>query len=296
MDNLKKFNYLPYFFISPALLHFVIFWIFPIAFTFILSFMDWSPLNPLSNMSYIGLKNYEAIFNSEEFWISIKNSFYFAIVSQPITMAIGLTLALLLKDRKGGSVFRTIIFLPVITSSVAVSAIWAWMYNPTYGIINDVFSKIGLPKRNWLGDPITALPSIMIVDIWMWAGYHMVLFLAGLQSIPPDLYDAAKVDGAGKLSMLFKITIPLLKPIILFITVMATIGALQIFDLVYVLSGMEYAGGPGMSTLVMILEIYKVCFRKLWFGQAAAMAVIFFFIILIISLIEIKLLRGGMYA
>jgi ABC-type sugar transport system permease subunit len=247
-------------------------------------------------MTFAGLKNYEAIFNSEEFWISVKNTFYFAIVSQPITMIIGLSLALLLKDIKGGSIFRTVIFLPVITSSVGISMIWSWMYNPTYGIINNVFSKIGLPKVNWLGEPATALPSIMVVDIWMWAGYHMVLFLAGLQSIPPDLYDAAKVDGATGISITRHITLPLLKPIALFVIVMSTIGALQIFDLVWVLSGMEYAGGPAMSTLVMVLEMYKVCFRRLLFTEASAMAVVFFLIVLILCIIEFKLMKGGEYA
>lgn len=290
---MRKQSLIPLIFLLPTILHFMVFWAFPLILSFYFSFHKWSPLQPIGGGEFVGIQNYVSALQDDVFQISLKNTFIFAAGTQPVTMMIGLSLALLLKNAKGGSIARTLLFLPVITAPVAMGIVWSYLYNPTYGLFNDILKSLNLPPQGWLRRADTALFSVMVVNVWKFAGYHLILFLAGLQSIPEVLYDAAKIDGANTWSRFRNVTLPMLKPTLLFVVVMATIGALQVFDLVFVMTGVEIAGGPAYSTMVTVLYLYQKAFKYLSMGYASAVAIIFFIVILALSYIEMKFFRRG---
>jgi ABC-type sugar transport system permease subunit len=204
-------------------------------------------------------------------------------------MAIGLGLALLLNQKlRGLGLYRTIYYVPVVTSMVAVAMIWLQLFDPLYGVVSNAVEVIGLKGIDWLGDPRLAMPSIIAVSVWKVIGWNMLIYLAGLQGIPDYLREAAAIDGAGRWQAFCRITLPLLQPTTFFIFVTSVIGAFQVFDVVYVMTG----GGPANATTTLVHQIYNAAFKALDMGYAAAMSFVLFAIILVISLFSFKAVRG----
>ncbi|HEW91467.1 MAG TPA: sugar ABC transporter permease [Thermotogaceae bacterium] len=271
-------------FLLPSFIHLMIFGLAPIGFALYLSFHQWNIVIP--EKPFVGFDNYVKLFGDKFFWNAMKNTAIYTL-HVPIGMAFSLFVAVLLNQRiKGISLFRTILFLPSVSSFVAVAMIWQFMYNPEFGLLNVILSKLGLPQLNWLGDPKIALISVMIVSIWSQIGYQMVIFLAGLQGIPAYLYEAAKIDGSNKWQMFWKITLPLLRPTTLFVLITSVIGSFQVFTSIYIMT----QGGPLRSTDVVVYHIYKNAWEYMKMGYASAMAWILTIIIFIATLLQIKFL------
>jgi len=204
-----------------------------------------------------------------------------------VTMAAALGLALLLNRRRGGErVLRTVVFLPFVTSAVAIAIVWQWMFNPDFGLVNYALRLLHLPAFDWLGSPHTALLAIILVTVWTQVGYQMVVFLAGLQGIPQSYYDAALVDGATPWKRFRHVTLPLLRPVVLFVLVTGIISGFQVFTLVYMMT----EGGPLHSTDVIVYRIYQTAWEFLRFGSASAMALVLFGILLAVTAVQFKLL------
>jgi multiple sugar transport system permease protein len=272
-------------FLSPTLILFGTFILFPLLFSFYLSFHQWNMFSP--DKTYIGLENYATLFQSPDFWLVFKNTLVYTIGTVPINMVIALWIAYILNKKIAGKKFlRTAFFTPVIISWIAAAVIWRWLFEPNYGLVNHVLGWFGIQNVNWLNDPSMAMIAIIIVGVWKTVGFNMILFSAGLQSIPDHYYEAASIDGANKWSQFWNITIPLLSPTTFFIMIMSVIGSFQVFDAVYVLT----SGGPLGATKVMIFYIYEHAFKFFNMGYASAIAYVLFAVIFILTMIQIKFL------
>lgn len=278
-----------YLFLTPALLAIFIFFLIPVAAALLMSFTDFD-IYSLGNFSYarfVGLQNYIEIFKDPLFWQSLKNTFYFVIAGGPLSIAVSLAAALLLSSKlvKFKGIFRLVYFMPVVTTLVAVSILWRFIYHPRFGILNYLLGFIGVHPIDWLGNPHWAMPAIILMAVWKNFGYNMIIFIAGLQNIPEDLYEAANIEGASGWNKFKNITLPMLAPTTLFVSIITMIGYFQLFAEPYVMT----QGGPLNSTLSIVLYMYQEGFRWWNMGYSAALAFILFFIILIISLIQLKL-------
>jgi multiple sugar transport system permease protein len=274
--------------IGIMLLSYFIFLIFPIGYAIVGSLYDWNPLKNLFN--FIGIGNYIEALTYKLTWTSLFNSMFFTIFVVLVRTIIGLVFAVLINNvLHFRSFFRTVYFLPVVTSMVAVSLVWAkLLYNPAFGIINQMLQIVGIPGLMWLRSSATALMSIMIMTIWKDAGYAVVLYLAGLQTIPAQLLEAATIDGAGRFKSFWHVTLPLLNGTTLLVLITSTISYLQAFTQIFMMTG---DGGPGTSTHTMVFYLYREAFVKYRFGYASALSVILFVIILVLSLAQLKLTR-----
>ncbi|MDQ1301693.1 MAG: Sugar transporter permease [Chloroflexota bacterium] len=279
-----------YAFLGPAFFFLIVLILFPIVFAFWISLHDWS-LIP-REFPLIGLKNYVEAFADSLTLKSLKNTVVYTVGAVPVSMALSLILALIMNQDKlpFRTGFRTAYFIPVITSWVAVSFIWVWMFEPRYGLVNSFLALFGVTGIKWLASPIWALPAIMIVAVWKGLGYNMVIFLAGLQGVPRELHEAAKIDGANRWQSFWHITFPLLNPTIVFITVTAVIGSLQVFTPAVIMTTVQgEAGGPINSTRVMVYHIYSTAFRYNRLGYGAALAFLLFALILVITLVQLRM-------
>jgi multiple sugar transport system permease protein len=275
-------------FIAPGLIHFAIFTLFAVGFAFYISFHDWNIIKP--DKPYVGLENYLRLFDDPRFLRAVTNTLTF-MVGIPLGLASGLSVALLLNTKvRGQAVYRTLFYIPVVTPLVVSSIIWKWVYQGDYGLLNYYLLKLGLIEHKivWLADPDLALPALIIMMIWGGTGSTMVIYLAGLQSIPEEMYDAAKVDGASALQRLLYITIPLLRPTTFFLLVTSVIGTFQIFTEVYIMTN----GGPLNRTTTIGYYLYTNAFRELDMGYATAMAFVLFAMIFVFTLIQWKYTRG----
>lgn len=274
-----------YLFIMPALLQFLVFTVFSVAFSFYLSFHEWNILEP--EKPFVGLDNYTRLLEDWRVHEAIFNTVYYTVVSVPLTLMFGLLAALLLNNQiRGRNIFRAIYYLPGITSGVVVAIIWKWVFNGDFGLINYYLIQAGLisePVR-WLTDPNLAMPAVIIVSVWGGIGGCMIIYLAGLQAIPKELYDAAEVDGAGPVRTLFSITVPLLGPSTFFLLITSIIGAFQQFGLPYLLT----SGGPLRRTTTIAYYLYQSAFKNLEMGYAAAMSYALFAMIFIFTLIQMR--------
>lgn len=272
-----------YAFLLPNILGFLIFICFPVIASFLMSFTEW---NGFGDIAFTGLDNYKRLIADESFRVSLTNSLIMMVVTVPLTLMLAILAAVALnKGIKGLKIFRTAIFLPHITATIAVAVVWQLLFNPTMGPINGVLRSIGIDNPpSWLASPQWALFSVIIVSVWQHIGYYMVLYLAGLQGIPKDLYEAAEIDGAGKLAQLVKITVPMLSPVIFFTIIMGIINSFKVFDLIFLLT----KGGPGNSTQVLVYDIYYTAFQRYEYGYASAMAYVMFAIILLITIIQFR--------
>lgn len=280
-----------YLFISPWLIGFLLFTFGPILASLFLSFTKYDLMNP---PKWVGLGNFRELMNDPLFRRSLINTLYYTVVVVPCGMVFSLSLALLLNTKiKGIYIFRAIYYLPTVTSGVALCLLWRWLFNPDFGLVNYIISKLGFTPPGWLTDPVWAMPVVMSLSIWAGVGGPMLIYLAGLQNIPEQLYEAAALDGANAWQQFKNITIPMLSPTIFFNLVMAIISSFQVFTTVYVMTSYiataTEPGGPANSTLVYVLYLYQTGFRYLTMGKACAMAWILFLIIFTLTLINFKL-------
>jgi len=252
----------------------------PVLATFAISFSDW---NLSDSFAFNGMDNYKALFKDPVFLQVLRNTLYFTVASVPIGIVISLLMAVFLNQKLGFIRFyRAAFFIPVISSMVAVSVIWQWIYNPEYGLLNYALSWFGIDGPAWLTDPHWAMPTVIITSIWKSLGFNMLIFLAGLQSISDSYYEAADIEGANWFSKFWRITLPLLSPTTFFVTVMSIINSFQVFDTVYLMT----QGGPARSTSVLVYYIFQNAFQYFKMGYASAMAYVLFFIVLIITFIQ----------
>ncbi|MCU0535085.1 MAG: sugar ABC transporter permease, partial [Hydrococcus sp. Prado102] len=249
-------------------------------------FLSFNKVRILGELSYrfVALRNFTRIVEDERVWIALKNTFEYVIIVVPLQTILALLLATILNAKlQGQNWFRIIFFLPTVTSSAVLTLIFIWIYNSN-GLLNNLLARFGLPTYNWLGDPNVALKSIMLMNIWSTAPFFMVIYLAALQDIPTELYEAAKIDGANECDRFFNITLPLLKPVTFFVIIMGIIGTFQLFDQSYIFS--NGSGGPNNSTLTVVLLIYQYAFNSLDMGYAAALALMLAIVILLVTLIQ----------
>ena len=278
-------------FLSPALAMIGIFFVIPVLAAFALSFTDFDiySLGDLKNIRFVGFQNYVRIVETPLFWTALKNTFYFVLVGGPLSVAVSLGTALMLNSKleKYKSLYRTVYFLPVVSSLIAVAIIWRYLYHPAHGLLNYFLSYFGISPVDWLGDPNLAMPAIIIMAVWKNFGYNMLIFIAGLQNIPEDLYEAAHLDGASWRQQFIEITLPMLKPTTVFIVMITIIGYFQLFAEPYVMT----QGGPLNSTTSIVLLMYEQGFRWWSMGYAAAIAFVLFIIILFFTLLQMLLQR-----
>ncbi|TAK24145.1 MAG: sugar ABC transporter permease [Chloroflexota bacterium] len=278
-----------YIFVAPSLIFLLIFVVYPI---FAALYFSFTKYELLQAPKFIGFDNFVNLIDDKRFFGAIWNTVLFAVMTVPIGTALSLFLAMAINQPlRGITVFRTAYYTPVVTSFVAVSFIWLWLYEPQFGILNTLFEAVGLPRLHWLRDPSTAMLSIAILSVWKNVGYNMVIYLAGLQGIPEHLYEAALVDGAGPIQRFRYITVPLLSPTTFFVFVVYFIGALQMFVQSWILT----QGGPLDSTLTVVYLIYLNGFEYLKMGYAAAMSFLLFVIIAIVTYINTRIIRYDEY-
>ncbi len=278
-----------YVFIAIPVIWLFVFSVGPILFSGWVSLHHWDMLTPPAEMPWSGSENYEFLLTRDNvFPKALGNTFLFAIGGVTTNVILGLAFALLLNSRiRGRTIWRVLYFLPVITAPLALAVIFAFMFNRNYGLINNLLVILGLPRQGFLNDPNQAMLVLIAIAVYQYVGYYIVIFLAGLQEIPQDYYDAARVDGASRWQEFRFITLPLLRPVMLFVIVTNSIGALQVFDLVFATT----AGAPANSTMTTVLYMYNTAFKFSRMGRASAMAFVLFAIILTITIVQMRLLR-----
>lgn len=271
-------------FVLPALAVLLVFVFYPMIQAFVISFQNYSLIG--SSRSFVGLDNYKNLLRDAQFLGSLKHSFHFAIVVIPVQSAIALGLALLIqKQARLTGLFRTAYFIPVVVSTAVAATVFKLIYNKEFGILNNALKALHLPTTNFLSNPDTAMYGIILLGIWKGAGFFMIIFLAGLNNIPQDLYEASRVDGANRNQQFFRITLPLLNRTTAFVVIITTIDAIKLSGLVFVLTN----GGPNGSTETVVYYIWKTSFQQMQMGYGTAAAFILFAIVLVISLVQMKL-------
>ena len=258
----------------------------PTLFAMSVSLFRWDILS--SKKPWMGLKNYETLFADPVFWQSLTNTLLYVALSVPLQLVSGLFFALLLQaGARWRGFFRALYFIPFVTSTVAISWVWRWIYEPTFGPLNKLLAVAGLPEQKFLASPDQALASIVVAIVWQALGFYVIIFLAGLEAIPHDFYEAAKIDGARAWDLFRHITLPLLNPTIVFLTVIGTINAIQVFTQVLNMS-FQGMGGPLNSTKSLVLFIYQQAFKSFKMGYASAGTVVLFGLILVITIIQLR--------
>ena len=270
-----------YLFLLPNIIGFLVFSSIPVLVTLGISTLDWDMIR---RPTFVGIENYRQLLGEDPVFRQVLgNTFFYVIGTVPAGMVLSLLLALAMNARlRGITVFRGIFFIPVITSAVAVAMIFRWLYNRDFGLINIALTTVGLPAVPWLSSSSWAMPAVILMAIWKRVGYDMVIYLAGLQAIPPPLYEAAQIDGAGRWHRFWYITVPLLTPTTFFILVISIIGSFQVFDLAFILT----SGGPGNATNTIVMYVYNQAFQYFHMGYAAAVAWVLFAIVLVVTLVQ----------
>jgi multiple sugar transport system permease protein len=278
-----------WFFISPWAIGFLLFTGGPILASLFLSFADY---NVVDSPKFIGLGNYIGLFKDKLFYKSISVTFYYAVLAVPFTIVCSLVLAVLLNNKiKGQALFRTLYYTPSIVSGVAVSFLWSWLLNPDFGVVNSLLSEwFGIKGPGWFTKPNTVIPSMVLMQLTSLGG-TMVIFLASLQSLPSDLYEAASIDGAGRLTKFFKITVPLISPVILFNAIIGIISSFQIFTQAYVIT----KGGPDWNSYFYVLYLFNTAFAQFRMGYASAQAWILFIVIFVLTMLSLWVSRRLVY-
>ncbi len=279
-------------FLTPALALIGVFFVVPIAIGLLLSFTDFDiyAIGDPSTVRMIGLENYRRILTDREFVNALRNTLTFVVAGGPLSVLVSLGSALLVSARlaRWKGLFRVIFFTPVVTTLVGVAIVWRYLYHPRYGLIDQGLSQLGLPRVDWLGDPLWAMPAIIVFAVWKNFGYNMLIFVAGLQGIPEDLYEAARIDGAGAWARFVHVTLPSLAPTFLFVGVITMIGQFQLFAEPYVMT----QGGPLRSTVSLILLMYEQGFRWWRMGYAASIAFVLLTMVLVATWLQLRLAPG----
>lgn len=282
--KIRQYRIAPYLFVSPFLVIFAIFMVYPISFGLFLSLHEWSGIG---EMRYIGIKNYINLFQDSDFRLAFSNTLWYIGASLFINLVIALVMATLLNSAlvKFKKFFRTVYFMPIVTSVVAAAIVFTLFYDRDYGLFNAPLIFLHHQPLDWLGS--TSLSKFAVIGLiaWRWTGFNMVYFLAGLQSVPKSLYEAASIDGATSFQCFTKITIPLLKPIILFVMVITLVGSIQIFDEPYVLTG----GGPSDSSMSLVIYLFRTGTEYLNLGYAAAISFVIFGMTFALSWLQLNL-------
>mgnify|MGYP000058808555 FL=1 len=276
-----------YAFLFPSAVVFLVFTAFPFFYSLYLSFHKWNILTPVK--PFVGLGNYASLFRAPDFWNAVKNTLIYSAGAILGTTLTSLALALLLwKGLRARNFFRTVYFLPVVTSLVVVAIVWSWIFDPQFGLANKLLKLIGINGPAWLYSPHWAMFALVFTSIWKHSGYYMVIFLAGLYGIPEVFYECAEVDGANGFQKLWHITLPLLRRVTALVMVMLTINSFKVFTLVYVMTG----GGPMKSTETIVNYLYRQGFESFRMGYASAIAWVLFMVILLISLFQMRFIGG----
>jgi ABC-type sugar transport system permease subunit len=277
---MKKKKWLPYVFVAPYLLHFIVFVAFPVLFSLYLTFQEWNIISP---MEFVGLDNYSRMFRDRLFWKAIRNTFQFLLIHIPLQLLIALALAEFLNQKiKFRGFYRAAFFLPVIVSGVVVTILWQQLFGFDSGLFNRLLSNVGLPRVGWLVNPDVAMASIAVMATWKNVGLYVILFLVGLQTVPPHYYEAADIEGATHWQKFKGITLPMINPTIFMVVILSTIGGFSLFIEPYIMTG----GGPLNSTLSSVLYIYKQAFQYYHMGYSATLG--FFFAFLILAVVAIQ--------
>lgn len=272
-------------FLFPSLVGVLVFLVLPVILVILLSFVRWDLLSP---PKFVGFSNFTDLFQYDQVGHSLLVTFYYVVLNIPIQTVIALGLALMLNRKLPAmGFFRVLYVLPFLATPVAMAVVWNWVFDPKVGAINSLLGYVGIHGPAWLGSTSWAMPVVAFANIWQYAGYNMLFFLAGLQAIPKQLYEVSGMDGASRFQQFFRITLPLLNPTLLFVLVTGFIGSFQVFDMVYVLTN----GGPGDATEVMNLKIYQSAFVGFHIGEACAMSVILFLIILVFTIVQFSYFR-----
>ena len=286
----NKLNMAPYLFILPALAFITIFIAYPLIENIRLSLFDWSAIDPVKK--FVGLKNYVELFGDPIFWKSILNNFYYLIVSTIVQVIFGLVLAVIVESRiQFAKTFRAIFIIPLVISLVAVGLLWTFIYNPIYGPLNQLLSAVGLGgwAHGWLGETKTAIWAVIAVSCWQYSSFCMLLFVAGLQALPDDVYESAKIDGANGWQSFCHITVPLLREVIIVTCIITMIGSFKVFDIVYVMTG----GGPSHASEVATTYMYLMGFSNDRMGYASSIATTLIGITLMWTILQLKLFKSG---
>jgi len=280
----------PYLYLLPTIVGLLLFSAGAVAASFFLSFTEWDIITP---PRWIWLDNYAGLWHSDFFWEVLRHTLEFVVLAVPASVLAALALALLVNTSlRGITFFRTVYFLPVVSSMIAVALVWSWIFSPRYGLLNTLLNALfGIQGPAWLDDTAWALPAMVIVTVWKGLGYSMVIFLAGLQNIPPDLYHAATLDGAGTWRRFRHITLPLLSPTTFFVLVITLINAFQVFEQTYVLT----KGGPANSTVTLSYYVYQNAFQFFHMGMAAAVSYVLFALLFGVTLLQFRLQRRWVF-
>ena len=280
-------------FLAPALLVLGVFFLLPVVAALGLSLTDYDlyALADIRHLRFVALGNYWNLLHQPKFWSALGHTFYFVVVGVPLSLMVSLGAALLLHSPlvRFKTVFRTALFAPVVTTVVAVAVVWRYILNTKYGLLNYVLGAVGIHPVDWLGDPHWAMPSIIVFAVWKNFGYNMIIFLAGLQAIPKDLYEAARIDGASALQQFRHITLPILGPTLLMVSILTVSGYFQLFAEPYVMT----EGGPLQSTTSVLYLMYNEGFKWWNFGAASAVAFLLFVIMFVVTALMLRLGRRG---
>ena len=286
----RRFSKLsPYLWVLPAITVYGIFKLYPLVSGLQMSLLRW---DGIEDPKYIGLRNFEKILSDPMTGTVLMNNVHYAVGTVVGKIVLSLFLAILLHQAlKGRTFYRTSLFMPVVMSFVVVGVLWSWLFNPQFGLINSFLRGLGLEflVQDWLGDAAVALNSLILVDIWKWYGFHMVIFLAGLQSIPDELYEAARIDGASVWQQFRHVTLPMLQPVMIVNVTISVMGAFNVFDIPFIMT----AGGPANATNVMALHIYIRGFKFYRFGFSAALSYVLLVIVTLVAAIQLKLMTSG---
>ena len=278
-------------FVAPALLVIAVFFVLPVLAALVLSFTDFDlyALADLHNLRFVHVRNYVRLLETPLFWQAFGNTLYFVVVGVPLSIAASLGAALLLSSPLAGlrAFFRTALFAPVVTTLVAVAVIWRYLLSTRYGMINYALAQLGIGPIDWLGDPHWAMPAIILFAVWKSFGYNMVILLAGLQSIPMELYEAARVDGASALQRFVQVTMPMLAPILAVVSILTVAGYFQLFAEPYVMT----QGGPLQSTVSVLYFMYEEGFKWWNLGSASAVAFLLFLFIFAVTALQLRVSR-----
>ena len=270
-------------FLGPTLLGLAVLSAGPILASFAISLTDWDLLSP---PEFVGLGNFGSLLSDPRFLVALRNTAFYTVTSVPLGLILGLGLALALDQRiRGIAIIRTAYFLPVVTSTTAIALVWLWIYSPQGGVLNNALGVVGISPQKWVSDPVFAMPAIVLMSVWQGLGTTVIIFLAGLQGIPQEFYDAASVDGAGRWARFRSVTLPLLTPTIFFTGILAFIDAFQVFDQVYV---MARPGEPTKSTITLVYFIYEAGFDHFKMGLAAAASWILFLIVAVMTILYFR--------
>lgn len=275
-----------FFFILPSLIGFTVFYAVPAIRGLWISFTNWDLLRPAK---FIGIENYVKLFQDKEFWNALSVTVYYVLLNIPLQTVLAMIIAVMMYRLTKSMLIRALIILPWLMPPVVVGLIWLWLLDPNIGIVNVTLKALGLPMVAFLGLPQWAMPAIAMINIWEYVGYTALLIFAGLQSIPGAVYEAASIDGASESQTFWKVTVPLLRPVLVFVIVTSVIGSFQIFDTIAITT----KGGPVNATKVMNWYIYEQAFSRFNMGYATTLSIVLFAILIFVSMVQMRIMRAG---